>query len=96
MSQELSASGQPIGHVSKKGIWGWMFFDWAAQPFHTLLITFIFARYFASEVAPDAATGQVWWGYMLAISGVLIAIMSPVLGAIADATGPRHPRATLA
>ena len=91
MSQELSASGQPIGHVSKKGIWGWMFFDWAAQPFHTLLVTFIFARYFASEVAPDAATGQVWWGYMLAISGVLIAIMSPVLGAIADATGPRKP-----
>lgn len=89
--QQLSASGQPLGHVSKKGIWGWMFFDWAAQPFHTLLITFVFARYFAAEVAPDAATGQVWWGYMLAISGIFIAIMSPILGSIADATGPRKP-----
>ncbi len=89
--QQLSASGQPLGQVSKKGIWGWMLFDWAAQPFHTLLITFIFARYFASEVAPDPATGQIWWGYMLAISGVFIAIMSPVLGSIADATGPRKP-----
>jgi UMF1 family MFS transporter len=91
MSEELSASGQPITHVSKRGIWGWMFYDWASQPFHTLLITFIFARYFATEVAPDAATGQIWWGYMLAISGVIIAILSPVLGSIADATGPRKP-----
>lgn len=89
--QNLSASGRPIGHVSKKGIWGWMFFDWAAQPFHTLLITFVFARYFAAEVAPDAATGQVWWGYMLAISGIIIAVLSPILGSIADATGPRKP-----
>ncbi len=90
-TQNLSASGQSVAHVSKKGIWGWMFFDWAAQPFHTLLITFVFARYFATEVAPDAATGQIWWGYMLAISGICIAVMSPVLGAIADATGPRKP-----
>lgn len=87
--QTLSASGQSVANVSKRGIWGWMLFDWAAQPFHTLLITFVFARYFAAEVAPDAATGQIWWGYMLAISGLIIAVLSPVLGAIADATGPR-------
>ncbi|MFD0916691.1 MFS transporter [Pseudahrensia aquimaris] len=77
--------------VTKKGIWGWMLFDWAAQPLHTLLITFFFARYFATEVAPDPETGQVMWGWMLAISGVTIAILSPVLGSIADATGPRKP-----
>jgi UMF1 family MFS transporter len=77
--------------VDRKGIWGWMLFDWAAQPFHTLLLTFIFSRYFATEVAPDSATGQAWWGYMLGISGILVALMSPVLGAIADATGPRKP-----
>ena len=88
---QLSASGQPIGHVTKKGIWGWMLFDCAAQPFHTLLITFIFARYFAAEVAPDPVTGQIWWGWMLAIAGIFIALLSPVLGAIADATGPRKP-----
>ena len=77
--------------VDKKGIWGWMLFDWAAQPFHTLLITFIFARYFAAEVAPDPETGQIWWGWMLAVTGICIAILSPILGAIADATGPRKP-----
>ena len=44
--------------VSKKGIWGWMLFDWAAQPFHTLILTFIFAPYFVSHVAADSITGQ--------------------------------------
>ncbi|MGI9366200.1 MAG: MFS transporter [Rhizobiaceae bacterium] len=77
--------------VTKKGIWGWMLFDWASQPFHTLILTFIFAPYFASHVASDSVTGQAQWGYAAAIAGISIAIMSPVLGAIADATGPRKP-----
>lgn len=77
--------------TKKSGIWGWMFFDWAAQPFHTLILTFIFAPYFASHVAADSITGQAQWGYAAAIAGIIIAIMSPILGAIADATGPRKP-----
>ncbi len=75
--------------ASKRGIWGWMFFDWAAQPFHTLIITFVFAPYFASSVAPDSATGQAYWGYAIGIGGFLIAVAAPILGSIADTTGPR-------
>lgn len=77
--------------VSRRGIWGWMFFDWAQQPFHTLIITFVFAPYFTSAVAPDPARGQELWGYATGIGGLLIAFSSPVLGAIADASGPRKP-----
>ena len=36
--------------AARKRIWGWYFFDWASQPYSTLLLTFIFAPYF-SEVA---------------------------------------------
>ncbi|WP_244467875.1 MFS transporter [Nitratireductor soli] len=68
-----------------------MLFDWAQQPFHTLIITFVFAPYFASAVAPDAARGQELWGLATGIGGLAIALSSPVLGAIADATGPRKP-----
>jgi len=78
-------------HADRKGIWGWMFFDWAQQPFHTLIITFVFAPYFASTVAPDATIGQAWWGYAAAAGGVMIAVLAPILGAISDATGPRKP-----
>lgn len=77
--------------ASKRGIWGWMLFDWAQQPFHTLIITFVFAPYFASAVAPNAARGQELWGYATGVGGLLIALSSPVLGAIADASGPRKP-----
>ncbi|MBA3449319.1 MAG: MFS transporter [Pseudaminobacter sp.] len=77
--------------ATKRGIWGWMLFDWAQQPFHTLIITFVFAPYFASAVASDAARGQELWGYAAGIGGLLIALTSPALGAIADASGPRKP-----
>lgn len=77
--------------ASRRGIWGWMFFDWAAQPFHTLIITFVFGPYFASAVASNSAEGQEYWGYATGFGGLAIAIMAPVLGSIADATGPRKP-----
>ncbi|SMO74273.1 MFS transporter [Paracoccus laeviglucosivorans] len=86
--------------MERKRIWGWWFFDWASQPYATLLTTFIFPVYFA-EVAgrhfaaqgldPQAASAatQSLWGYGLSITGFIIAIMAPVLGAIADTSGRR-------
>lgn len=82
---------EAVKPATRRSIWGWMLFDWAQQPFHTLIITFVFAPYFAASVAPDAATGQSLWGYATGIGGLAIALSSPVLGAIADATGPRKP-----
>lgn len=75
----------------RRRIWGWFFFDWATQPYLTLLLTFVFAPYFASSVAPDPATGQAQWGWMMAIAGVGIAFLAPVLGAVADSAGPKRP-----
>ncbi|TIS02334.1 MAG: MFS transporter, partial [Mesorhizobium sp.] len=67
------------------------FFDWAAQPFFTVVTTFIFGPYFVSRMASDATTGQAAWGYGIAAAGLVIAVLSPVLGSIADQTGPRKP-----
>lgn len=86
----------------RKRIWGWYFFDWASQPYNTLLLTFIFGPYFASTVssnlvaeglAPEAARAQAqaYWGWGLAIAGLLIAVLAPVLGAIADNSGRKLP-----
>lgn len=77
--------------VKRRGVLGWMLFDWAAQPFFTVVTTFIFGPYFISRMASDPATGQAAWGYGIAAGGLLIAIFSPVLGSIADQTGPRKP-----
>jgi len=77
--------------LSKKSIGSWMLFDWASQPFHTLIMTFIFAPYFTNTVAQNGVIGQSYWGYALGIAGLLIAILSPILGSLADTTGPRKP-----
>jgi UMF1 family MFS transporter len=77
--------------ASKRGIWGWMLFDWAAQPFFTVVTTFIFGPYFVARMASDPAIGQAAWGYGIAISGLIIAVLSPVLGSIADQSGARKP-----
>ena len=68
-----------------------MLFDPAAQPFFTLVTTFVFAPFLASRVASDPAEGQALWGYATGAAGLIIAILSPVFGAIADAAGPRKP-----
>jgi len=85
---------------ARKRIWGWFFFDWASQPYSTLILTFIFAPYFAEVaraqfmgqgMAVDAASAaaQAYWGAGQTISGLFIAFLAPVLGAIADGRGRR-------
>lgn len=75
--------------IPKRGIYGWMMFDWAAQPFFTVVTTFIFGPYFVSKLAADPVYGQAVWSYAAAAAGLFIAVLSPILGSIADQTGPR-------
>ncbi len=77
------------GH--RKAVWGWMFFDWANQPFHTLVLTFIFAPYFVLQVASDPVSGQAAWGWAVTAGSLAIAVLAPILGAVADAGGARRP-----
>ena len=79
------------GYPPRSAVISWIFFDWAVQPYFTLITTFVFAPYFATHVAPDAASGQALWGFATAAAGLTIAAFSPVLGAIADAAGRRKP-----
>ena len=69
----------------------WMLFDWAVQPYYTLILTFLFAPYFANTVVGNPVRGQELWGYGAAAAGVLVAAGSPFLGALADGRGHRKP-----
>jgi UMF1 family MFS transporter len=77
--------------VPKRALAGWVMFEWATQPFYTLIVTFLFGPYFVNTVVGDKAHGQALWGYAAAVAGVLIAIGSPLLGALADVKGRRKP-----
>jgi UMF1 family MFS transporter len=84
-------AGMHQKYPPRSAVIGWIFFDWAAQPYFTLITTFVFAPYFATHVASDPASGQSLWGFATAAAGLMIALLSPVLGAIADASGRRKP-----
>ncbi len=73
---------------ARKRIWGWFFFDWASQPYNTLLLTFIFGPY-VNELLGDGTAAQTAWGLGVGAAGITIAVLAPILGAMADATGGR-------
>lgn len=77
--------------LRQKAVWGWMAFDFAAQPFFTVVITFVFGPYLVSQMAADPAQGQAAWGLAAAAASILVALFSPFLGAVADRAGPRKP-----
>ena len=84
-------SGAPTVAAPKRALISWALFDWSAQPFYTLITTFLFAPFFATAVMGNATEGQKIWGYAAAVAGVFIAIGSPFLGALADGRGRRKP-----
>ncbi|WP_136443208.1 MFS transporter [Pacificoceanicola onchidii] len=85
-----------------KRVLGWMFFDWAQQPYATLGLTFIFAPYFAavatdymlaqgSDLASAKVEAQTLWSSAQTVAGLVIAFTAPFLGAWADAAGRKRP-----
>jgi UMF1 family MFS transporter len=82
---------EPKTYPPRSAVTAWIFFDWSTQPFFTLITTFVFAPFFAAALASDPAQGQALWGYATGLAGLCIALLSPLLGGIADRTGPRKP-----
>src|ERR1700738_5277059 len=91
IASDKRIAGMRQTYPPRSAVISWIFFDWAAQPYFTLITTFVFAPYFATHVASDAASGQALWGFATAAAGLMIALLSPVLGAVADARGRRKP-----
>ncbi|MBS0521300.1 MAG: MFS transporter [Proteobacteria bacterium] len=81
----------PAAEASTLGQVSWALFDWANQPFFTVVTTFIFAPYFANVMIGDAVAGQSAWAFTQSTAGLIIAVLSPFLGAMADAGGRRKP-----
>jgi len=68
---------------------GFCLYDFAYSAFTTIVGTFVFATYFAKGVAVDPTTGTGQWSLAMAVAGIIVAVLSPMCGAIADQTGRR-------
>ena len=67
-----------------KKIINFALYDFANSAFTTIVITFIFSTYFAKEIAPNPVLGQSYWGWTIGITGIIVAIIGPLLGSFAD------------
>jgi UMF1 family MFS transporter len=75
--------------VSRSEITGWALYDFGSSAFNTLVVTFIYSRFFAEVIAGGEETvqGAILWTKAVNISAILVAIMMPLLGAVADYSG---------
>lgn len=70
----------------KKAVWGWAMYDWANSAFATTVMAgffpIFFKQYWSYGVDVNVSTAQLGFGN--SIASLLVALMAPVLGAIAD------------
>ncbi len=85
----MSASGGVS--ASTRGQISWALFEWARNPYVLLITIYVFAPYFSEHLVGDPVAGQALWGTLSGIGGFIIAILAPILGAIADLGGRRKP-----
>ncbi len=71
----------------RRDVFAWCLYDFGSSAFNTLVLTFIYSLFFAQVVAPDYNTGTVWWTRAVNLSALAVALITPVLGAVADSSG---------
>ncbi|HMG51348.1 MAG TPA: MFS transporter [Inquilinus sp.] len=87
MTADAAPAAAPAS--SRSAIFGWCLYDWAMSAFNTVIGTFVFSVYFAKGIVGDADHGAALWGVVAGSAGIAIALLSPVLGAVADHGGRR-------
>ncbi len=70
--------------TNKKKIFIWTLFDFANTSFSIVVVTFVYAVYFKKEVAEGKSIGDLYWSIGTSLAMIITAIISPILGAIAD------------
>ena len=74
---------------NKATIWSWALYDFANSAFTTLVVTFVYSTYFTTSIAPTEIEGTKWWSWAVSLTAIVVACISPFLGAISDGAGAR-------
>jgi UMF1 family MFS transporter len=91
MNAQSTAGGRPEATAAgRRQIMYWCMYDWANSAYGAVVLSFVFAPYFLTNVADDPVHGQAQWGFAISTSALCVAILSPVLGALADQSGRRR------
>ena len=74
-----------MANLKKSVIAAWSSFDFANSSFAMIMVTFVYPLYYAGVIVTDGK-GDLYWGIAMSSSMVLVALISPALGALADLT----------
>ena len=88
-SRPDSPASRPVPPADRRAVVAWCFYDFANSAFTTLVVTFIYAAFFTKVIAPDEVTGTWLWSRSVSLTAVAVALLSPLLGALADRVGHR-------
>tara|TARA_B110000444_G_scaffold45010_1_gene40951 strand:- start:22124 stop:23473 length:1350 start_codon:yes stop_codon:yes gene_type:complete len=80
MSKKIENKGQVLA---------WSMFDFANQPFTNLVVTFIYGTFFTTVIASDVIRGTQQWSHAISITAIIVGLLSPFMGALADRGGYR-------
>lgn len=89
----------PPAPVARGRVAAWAAWDWGSAAFNAVVTTFVFTTWITSEAFVEAGTADAgavvalhttWLGWGLTVAGVLVALLAPALGALADASGRRR------
>src|SRR6185503_11392048 len=87
--ESKTGSASPQSPVTKKEVFGWCMYDVADSAFTTVIVTALYAIYFGTVVVGDVGQADYLWALGASISEVIVAVLAPILGAIADFSGSR-------
>ncbi|WNB93024.1 MFS transporter [Bacillus sp. NEB1478] len=68
----------------------WMYYDWANSAYSIIITTAVFPLFYkaaATDAGVSASNSTAYLGYTIAISTFILAMLSPILGTIADYKG---------
>ena len=89
MSTAVDGGG---GVATRSQVFAWGLWDWGSAAFNAVIVTFVFSVYLTDAVGddlPGSVSASSWLGWSLGAAGLAIALLAPVTGQRADATGHR-------
>jgi UMF1 family MFS transporter len=76
--------------MNRRQVLAWALYDFANSSFAAVIAGTIYSAYYAQSVVGNArGEGDLWWGWLVSTSMAIVALTSPLLGAIADHAGIR-------
>jgi MFS transporter, UMF1 family len=80
-----------LARIYRRALAAWCLFDFGIAAWPVVVATFVWGAYYATAIRRSPEDGAAEWGATLALAGFVVAILGPILGAIADRGGARKP-----